>query len=49
MSKEDVENDKKKGNKWVLCSSDEKKKLGEFKTKKEALKKEKEIQYFKNK
>jgi len=39
---------KKEGYKWVLYSKDEKKKLGEFKTKKEALKREKQIIYFKN-
>ena len=40
---------KKEGSKWVLYSKDGKKKLGTFKTKKDALKREKEILFFKNK
>jgi len=39
---------KKQGYKWILYTKDEKKKLGEFKTKKEALKREKQIQFFKH-
>ncbi|MBI2663311.1 hypothetical protein HYX15_02145 [Candidatus Woesearchaeota archaeon] len=39
---------KKEGYKWVLYSKDKNKKLGEFKTKKDALKREKQIQYFKH-
>ncbi len=39
---------KKEGYKWVLHSKDGKKILGTFKTKKEALKRERQIIYFKN-
>ncbi|MDP3698800.1 MAG: hypothetical protein Q8R47_04380 [Nanoarchaeota archaeon] len=39
---------KKKGYKWVLYSKDEKKVLGKFRTKKAALKRERQIIYFKN-
>lgn len=38
---------KKVGGKWVLFTADGSKKLGEFKTKKEALQREREIEYFK--
>ena len=38
----------KKGKIWVLYSRNKKKVLGRFKTKKEALKREKQILYFKN-
>lgn len=40
---------KKQSNKWILYSKDGSKKLGEFKTKKEAVEREKQINYFKNK
>lgn len=40
---------KKKNNKWILYSKDGTQKLGEFKTKKEAVDREKQINYFKNK
>ena len=40
---------KKVGNKWILYSKDGKKKLGEFKTKADALKRERQILYFKYK
>lgn len=40
---------KKEKNEWVLYSSDGTKILGKYKTKKEALEREKQIQYFKNK
>jgi len=39
---------KKKGYKWVLYTRDGKKILGSFKTKKEVLKRERQIIYFKN-
>lgn len=39
---------RKQKSKWILFSSDGKKKLGEYKTKKEALEREKQIQYFKH-
>ena len=39
----------KRKNRWFLFSKDKKKKLGEFKTKKEALKRERQIIFFKNK
>ena len=39
---------KKKGYKWVLYSKDGKKILGEFRTKKAAIKRERQIQYFKH-
>jgi len=39
---------KKEKSKWVLYSRDGKKKLGEFKTKKDTLKRERQIQYFKH-
>jgi len=39
---------KKEGYKWVLYTKDGKKILGTFKTKKEALRREKQIQYFKH-
>jgi len=38
----------KKGNKYYLYSHDGKKLLGKFETKKEALKREKQIIFFKN-
>jgi len=38
----------KKGYKWILYSKDKSKILGEFKTKKEAVKRERQIQYFKH-
>jgi len=40
---------KKEGSQWVLYSKDGSKKLGSFKTKAAALKREKQINYFKNK
>lgn len=40
---------KKKGYKWILYTRDGKKKLGEFRTKKEALKRERQIIFFKSK
>jgi hypothetical protein len=40
---------KKMGNKFVLMNKGGTKKLGEFKTLKEAAKREKQIQFFKNK
>ena len=40
---------KKDGRKWILYTSDGLKKLGEYKTKKDAIKREKQIQCFKNK
>ena len=49
--KESVELDeilKKEGSKWVLYSKDGSKKLGEFDTKEDALKRERQIQYFKH-
>jgi len=39
---------KKSGYKWILYSKDKKKKLGEFRTKKAALKRERQIQFFKH-
>ncbi|MBI2125328.1 hypothetical protein HYU08_02115 [Candidatus Woesearchaeota archaeon] len=39
---------KKEGYKWVLYTKDKKKVLGTFKTKKDALKRERQIIYFKN-
>ena len=39
---------KKEGYKWVLYTTDGKKVLGTFRTKKEALKRERQIIYFKN-
>lgn len=36
-------------NKYILYTKDGKKKLGEFKTKEEAVKREKQILFFKNK
>jgi len=39
---------KKQKSKWILYTKDEKRKLGEFKTKKEALKRERQIQFFKH-
>lgn len=39
----------KRGSKYILYSHDGKKILGEFKTKAEALKREKQIRFFKNK
>jgi len=39
---------KKEGYKWVLYTKDGKKVLGEFRTKKAALKRERQIIYFKN-
>ena len=38
----------KKGSKYVLMSKDGTKKLGDFKTKKEAMHREKQINYFKS-
>ena len=38
----------KEGSMWVLKSKNGKKTLGKFKTKKEAQKREKQIQFFKN-
>jgi len=40
---------KKEKSKWVLYSKDGKKVLGSFKTKKDAIKRERQIQYFKHK
>jgi hypothetical protein len=40
---------KREGSKWVLYSKDGSKKLGEFDTKEDALKRERQIQYFKHK
>lgn len=40
---------RKEGNKWVLYTSDGKRKLGTFGTKAEALKRERQIQFFKHK
>ena len=40
---------KKKGYQWVLYNHTGKKILGKFRTKKEALKRERQIQYFKHK
>lgn len=40
---------KKIGNIWYLYNSTGKKVLGKFKTKKEALERERQIMYFKNK
>tara|TARA_Y100000034_G_C6701699_1_gene309480 strand:- start:110 stop:244 length:135 start_codon:yes stop_codon:yes gene_type:complete len=39
---------KKRGYKWILYTKDGKKRLGEFRTKKDALKRERQIIYFKN-
>lgn len=39
---------KKEGYKWVLYTKDRKKVLGTFKTKTEAVKRERQIQYFKH-
>ncbi|MEK6900362.1 MAG: hypothetical protein AABX05_04535 [Nanoarchaeota archaeon] len=39
---------KKEGYKWVLYTKDEKKVLGTFRTKKDALHRERQIIYFKN-
>ena len=38
----------KKGYKWILYSKDKKKILGTFRTKTEALKRERQIQFFKH-
>lgn len=38
----------KKGDRYCLYSQDGSKKLGEFKTKEEAIKREKQINYFKH-
>ena len=38
----------KRKNKWILFSKDRKKKLGEFRTRKAALKRERQIIFFKN-
>ncbi len=38
----------KKGYKWILYSKDKKKVLGTFRTKTEALKRERQIQFFKH-
>lgn len=40
---------KKEGTKYILYSKDGKKKLGTFRTKKEAKERERQIKYFKNK
>tara|TARA_Y100000310_G_scaffold343572_1_gene451861 strand:- start:629 stop:763 length:135 start_codon:yes stop_codon:yes gene_type:complete len=40
---------KKEGYKYILYSKDKKKKLGEFRSKKAALKRERQIQFFKHK
>ena len=39
---------KKEGSKWVLYTKDGSKKLGTFNTKAEALKRERQINYFKH-
>lgn len=39
---------KKEGYQWVLYTKDKKKVLGTFKTRKDALKRERQIIYFKN-
>ena len=39
---------KKEGSKWILYSKSKHKKLGTFATKKAALKRERQIQYFKH-
>ena len=39
---------KKEGYKWILYTKEGKKKLGTFKTKKDAIKRERQIQYFKH-
>lgn len=39
---------KKSGYKWILYTKERRKKLGEFRTKKAALKRERQIIYFKN-
>lgn len=39
---------KKEGYKWVLYTKDKKRVLGTFRTKKDALKRERQIIYFKN-
>ena len=39
---------KKVGYQWILYAKDKKKILGRFKTKKDALKRERQIIYFKN-
>ena len=39
----------KRKSKWVLLTKDRKKKLGEFRTHKAALKRERQIIFFKNK
>ncbi len=39
---------KKKGYRWVLYTKDRKKVLGTFRTRKAALKRERQIVYFKN-
>ncbi len=38
----------KKGSQWLLYSKDRSKVLGKFKTKKDALKRERQINYFKH-
>ncbi|MBI2449733.1 hypothetical protein HYV49_05550 [Candidatus Pacearchaeota archaeon] len=38
----------KRKSKWILLTKDKKKKLGEFKTRKAALKRERQIIFFKN-
>ncbi|MAG52361.1 MAG: hypothetical protein CMH62_00190 [Nanoarchaeota archaeon] len=40
---------KKQGYKYILYSKDKKKKLGTFRSKKAALKRERQIQFFKHK
>jgi hypothetical protein len=39
---------KKEGSKWVLFSQDGTKRLGEFTTKEDALKRDRQIKYFKH-
>ena len=39
---------KKQGYKWVLYTKDGRRKLGEFRTKTEAVKRERQIQFFKH-
>ena len=39
---------RKRGSKWLLFAKNGSKKLGEFKTKKDAVKRERQIIYFKN-
>ena len=39
---------KKEGYKWILYNKTGEKKLGEFRTKKDAIKRERQIQFFKH-